>query len=59
MIFFHSDIDECSTDDDDCDDSTTNCNNNDGSFTCVCKTGYETIAGDSTACHGEHFYDLL
>ena len=42
------DVDECSEESDDC-DSNADCTNTDGSFTCVCKTGW---TGDGTTCSG-------
>ena len=34
------DIDECVSGIDECDPVSTQCVNNDGSYTCVCKSGY-------------------
>ena len=42
------DVDECSEESDDC-DSNADCTNTDGSFTCVCKTGW---TGDGKTCTG-------
>ena len=46
---FFSDIDECATNDHDC-DGNADCRNNDGSYTCECKTGW---SGDGKSCTGE------
>ena len=35
-----TDIDECATSIDNCDDVTENCTNNDGSYECACTEGY-------------------
>ena len=54
LLFFSSDIDECTLNSDDCDDTLGTCINNDGSWDCECNTGYE---GDGTTsgsgCSGE------
>ena len=50
--YFNSDIDECTTGDDNCLDSPGQCTNIDGSFTCGCISGY---TGDGVAtCTGIH-----
>ena len=43
-----SDVDECSSDTDDCSDLAT-CTNTDGSFVCECVAGY---TGDGVTCTG-------
>ncbi len=43
-----ADINECETGTHDC-DVNADCQNTDGSFLCVCKTGYE---GNGTTCTG-------
>lgn len=45
-----SDIDECSADSSPCDDNA-NCINNDGSYSCTCKQGFE---GDGETCEGTY-----
>ena len=42
------DIDECASDNDNCDTDAL-CTNTPGSFTCKCKNGYE---GDGITCNG-------
>ena len=46
--YIYSDIDECSTDTDNC-DMRASCINNDGSFLCTCNIGY---TGDGIMCTG-------
>ena len=43
------DEDECTTGND-CDESSTNCINREGSYECRCKYGYAGIPGDKTSC---------
>ena len=43
------DIDECAIGDDDC-DVNAECINDQGSFSCVCRDGYE---GDGKVCEGK------
>ena len=43
------DEDECTTGND-CDESSTNCINREGSYECRCKYGYARIPGDKTSC---------
>ena len=43
-----SDIDECTTQDFDC-DPNAHCENTEGSYTCTCSPGYW---GNGSACHG-------
>ena len=46
-----SDINECSRpEDNDCNDINGTCLNNDGSYTCDCKSGFR---GDGKTCIGE------
>ena len=45
------DIDECSTNTDNCDGNAT-CTNNAGNFTCTCNTGY---TGNGLSCTGLWF----
>ena len=50
MYFFPiSDIDECATNNGECDQV---CVNNEGSFECQCNDGYE-LENDNTACKGK------
>ena len=46
------DIDECVYDTDDCDRVSTQCVNNNGSYTCTCRSGYSPIVGSTTLCLG-------
>ena len=47
------DVDECELDLDDCDDPrVADCINNNGSFSCTCKTGY-TGSGRNGTCKGD------
>ena len=48
MDFVFLDINECINDVDDCHDNAT-CNNNNGSYSCTCNTGY---TGNGTYCEG-------
>ena len=43
-----SDVDECASNEDNCDDDAT-CTNTVGSFTCQCNSGF---SGDGLACEG-------
>ena len=45
---FKSDVDECSLDPSPCDENS-NCTNNDGSYNCTCKEGYQ---GNGSTCEG-------
>ena len=44
-ITYNTDIDECALNMDNCDDQTTLCSNNFGSFECVCLVGYHDLNG--------------
>ena len=48
MIFFNADIDECSEDTDNCNQT---CTNTEGSFACECDDGYY-LDSDGTTCNG-------
>ena len=48
VSFFLSDVDECSSDTDDCSDLAT-CTNTDGWYLCECVAGY---TGDGATCTG-------
>ena len=50
-IIYSTDIDECALNIDNCDDQTTLCSNNFGSFDCVCLVGYHILSG--TVCQRE------
>ena len=52
--FVYSDIDECTDGTNDC-DANAACTNQDGSFTCVCNTGY---TGNGNTCAGTHISEL-
>ena len=47
-LYICLDIDECSSDVDDC-HNDANCTNTAGSFTCTCREGY---TGNGTSCSG-------
>ena len=51
MIFFTTDIDECSAEPNPCDENA-DCVNIDGSFSCTCKEGF---TGDGKTCQGAFF----
>ena len=46
---FHTDIDECTEESDNCDDNAI-CTNTDGSFTCECESGF---SGNGVQCDGK------
>ena len=46
--FEKSDVDECSADSSPCDENA-DCTNNDGSYSCSCKQGFD---GDGKTCTG-------
>ena len=48
-IFYHTDIDECIEETDNCDDNGI-CTNTEGSFTCLCDPGF---SGDGVQCDGK------
>ena len=48
MDYLHADVDECQLEIYDCQQV---CTNNDGSFTCSCRAGYE-LAADGITCNG-------
>ena len=49
IIYFLSDIDECSKNGNPCDENA-DCLNNDGSYTCTCKDGF---TGNGRVCDGK------
>ena len=51
-FFLNSDVDECATGTDNCDDHAV-CINSVGSFTCVCRSGYD---GNGVVCSGIIMY---
>ena len=53
--FFNADIDECSEDTDNCNQT---CTNTEGSFTCVCDDGY-ILDSDETTCNGMYLEYIL
>ena len=53
-LFVVSDIDECTTEADDCDTNAA-CTNNMGSFACACNDGY-TGDGKTGDCQGNYIY---
>ena len=50
IISSPEDVDECATDMDNC---QHNCHNNNGSYTCTCRTGYR-LNSDGRHCDGKH-----
>lgn len=52
-----ADIDECARRTDDC-GANSDCINTDGSFECVCRTGFEKISG-TEVCRGVQVYQDL
>ena len=52
-LFCNTDINECILNMDNCDDQTTLCSNNFGSFDCVCRVGYHNLSGNT--CQRELF----
>ena len=57
QLYIHSDIDECHENTDACDHL---CSNNNGSYTCSCRSGYR-LASDGVTCNGMklHNFDSL
>ena len=53
MLCFHTDIDECVEETDNCDDNAA-CTNTEGSFTCLCEPGF---GGDGVQCEGKSLCD--
>ena len=53
--FFNADIDECSEDTDNCNQT---CTNTEGSFTCGCDDGY-ILDSDETTCNGMYLEYIL
>jgi hypothetical protein len=49
--FAFLDIDECTTNADNCDDTNGGCTNTEGSFTCSCYTGHN-LEADGYTCTG-------
>ena len=45
------DIDECAENSDQCDRSTTTCQNSAGSYSCPCFSGYDSV--DGFKCYGD------
>ena len=52
QMFHYSDIDECSTGNDNC-DVNADCINDQGSFSCQCREGYQ---GNGITCEGKKLY---
>ena len=52
LLFSFTDIDECATDADNCDDTNGICTNTEGSFTCACNAGFN---GDGVTCSGNQY----
>ena len=53
LLYFKTDIDECSTSADNCDESSrATCTNTGGSFTCQCNSGFSG-SGTSGTCIGK------
>ena len=51
VIYFNVDIDECTNNTDNCNQT---CTNTEGSFTCGCNGGYE-LNSDGTTCNGTYW----
>ena len=51
FLFLSADIDECSTQTDQCVHAT--CVDNDGGYTCNCETGYQAKVGSDYVCEGK------
>ena len=51
VIYFNVDIDECTNNTDNCNQTFTN---TEGSFTCGCNGGYE-LNSDGTTCNGTYW----
>ena len=47
------DIDECSRNSDNCNPTSTDCQNFQGGYECLCKKGYKYIQGDDYNCEGK------
>ena len=56
LLFSFTDIDECATDADNCDDTNGICTNTEGSFTCACNAGFN---GDGVTCSGNQSTNKL
>ena len=54
VLYYSSDIDECSTNNGGCEH---NCQNTIGSFKCSCRSGY--VLHGSTACKGTHNFHCM
>ena len=54
MIYFSSDIDECTDGTHNCDPNAS-CGNIPGTFTCTCNPGY---TGDGMSCTGKFFVTI-
>lgn len=54
LIYFLSDVDECSADSKPCDDNA-DCSNTEGSYSCRCKLGF---TGDGKTCQGGQFFTI-
>ena len=51
LIYFSSDVNECSADSNPCDDNA-DCSNTEGSYSCRCKSGF---IGNGTTCQGSEY----
>ena len=55
FITFFSDIDECSTERNPCDENAE-CSNTVGSYSCACKAGF---TGNGTTCQGSFLKEII
>ena len=50
MVYILTDIDECSRNTDNCNETSTSCQNFQGGYKCPCKSGFRHKQGDSFNC---------
>ena len=54
MGYVFTDIDECSRNTDNCNETSTSCQNFQGGYECPCKSGFKHKQGDSYNCDCEY-----